>query len=88
LSWDQVREQIACKDTPFAFTWRWVGDFDEGGGHMMVAVGYKVGPDGQKVVYVNDPLREAESPIPVDYDYYVRSSTHEHWDDFYNIRKN
>ncbi|HET9529629.1 MAG TPA: C39 family peptidase [Blastocatellia bacterium] len=88
LSWDQIKKEIACNDSPVAFTWRYIGEFKEERGHMMVAVGYEVKPDGQRIVYANDPWRESESPIPVDYDYYVSSSTHEHWDDFYNIRKN
>jgi hypothetical protein len=84
LSWDQLREQIACRSAPVAFSWRWNGE----GGHMMVVRGYMI-QDGVRKLYVNNPW----PPIPgageeqiITYEEYVAGSDHTHWDDFYNIK--
>lgn len=86
LSWSDLKEEISdssnCGRRPFAFTWKWPG----GGGHMMVATGYKT-EDGINFVEVSDPW----SPCVGDhnfitYDYYVQSPGHHtHWDDYYEV---
>ncbi len=88
LTWDQVREQIACKRSPIAFSWHWVSNGFNNGGHMMVIRGY-TSVDGVNYVYVNDPW----PPVPdsgeqriITYDEYVSGSTHNHWHDFYDIK--
>jgi Papain-like cysteine protease AvrRpt2 len=86
LEWNQLREQIACKSSPVAFSWRWI----RGGGHMMVVRGYTTSPNGAKTLYINNPW----PPFPngtgeqrmISYKEYIKGSDHEHWDDFYNIR--
>ena len=86
LSWNQVRQELAdspqCGRRAFAFSWHWPG----GGGHMMVAIGYKT-EDNVNYVEVNDPW----SPDVGDhrfmtYDFYVTAAgDHTHWDDFHNL---
>ena len=85
LNWDQLREQIACKKTPVAFSWRWL----IGGGHMMVVRGYTTS-QGVKTLFINNPW----PPLPegageqqiISYDEYIAGTDHTHWDDFYNIK--
>ena len=87
LNWDQLREQIACKSSPVAFSWRWTNG---GGGHMMVVRGYTTTAQGGKTLYINNPW----PPLPdgageqqiISYQEYISGSDHTHWDDFYNIR--
>jgi uncharacterized protein YceK len=85
LDWDKLREQIACKSTPVAFSWRWIN----GGGHMMVVRGYTTS-QGEKTLFINNPW----PPLPdgageqgiISYEEYIAGSDHTHWDDFYNIK--
>jgi hypothetical protein len=79
LSWDQIRNQIYCAKKPFAFSWHWNG----GGGHMMVATGYKTSDDINYVSVIN-PSGDYEIYT---YDKYVGGSTydHTHWNDYYDI---
>jgi len=80
LSWQQIKEQVACKGNPIAFSWRWEG----GSGHMMVIRGFET-VDGVNYVLVNDPNRNPQYKI-IRYDYYVKSDgNHKHWDDFYDF---
>jgi len=83
LSWDTLKEQISCKDSPVGFSWGWVG----GSGHMMVAVGFKSG-NGVNLVYVNDPWEPGVGKyrLPMTYEEYVSGSDHTHWDDFYDLK--
>lgn len=83
LSWEQLREQVFCKDTPVAFSWHWPG----GGGHMMVAYGY-VTLSNVNYVAVYDPLPvNTGTDTTYTYAYYVSSTGHHtHWNDYYNIR--
>lgn len=82
LSWEQVKEQLACKNNPIAFSWRWPG----GSGHMMVIKGFQV-VDGVNYLSVNDPNRNPEYRF-IRYDFYVESANnHTHWDDFYDFKR-
>ena len=89
LPWAIIQAQLAprdasgdCKFTPFAFTWHW----KDGGGHMMVAKGYKIVNNVRWI--------EVENPLPVDngtnqtitYDEYVSGDDHTHWDDYYDVK--
>jgi hypothetical protein len=82
LSWDQLRDQIACQKTPFAFSWHWT----TGGGHMMIVRGYgKL--NGGNVVHIYNPLPVSTGQAEIiSYDEYISGSTHTHWDDFFNIK--
>jgi hypothetical protein len=91
LAWNEIREQIACRKTPIAFSWH-IG----GGGHMMVAVGYKISRGKLKVEVVDpkngDYNAKTMSYGPpgttfITYNQYVggKSLNYDHWDDFYNI---
>lgn len=81
LTWDQLREQIACRKTPVAFSWHWI----DGGGHMKVIYGYAV-ENGVNSLWVNDPWEpHIGAKQIITYEEYIAGSTHTHWDDFYNI---
>lgn len=81
LTLDQLREQIACRKTPVAFSWHWL----DGTGHMKVIYGYD-SSGGVNTVQVNDPLPEKQGHREViTYEEYIAGSDHTHWDDFYNI---
>jgi hypothetical protein len=86
LSWTQVKSQLYCKKKPFAFTWKFLG----GGGHMMVAAGYRT-VNGINFVYGYDPLPfdqllgAGKAYIP--YQTYVSGSDYTHWDDYYDVTK-
>ena len=83
LSWVQIREQVFCKQKPFAFSWHWSG----GGGHMMVVRGYMT-VDGINYVYINDPWAPNVGDQKISpYTAYVSGSGYTHWDDFYDIAK-
>jgi hypothetical protein len=91
LSWDQLRRQLAarteagpCGFTPFAFSWRWIGN----GGHMMVVTGYTTTPDGKNYVHINDPWEpNVGATRTILYDVYDQlPGDHTHWDDFYDVR--
>lgn len=90
LPWDQLRRQLSakagggpCSSTPFAFTWRWIGN----SGHMMVATGYTTTPDGRRYVFINDPWEpNIGSTRTILYEVYDQlSGDHMHWDDFYDV---
>jgi hypothetical protein len=91
LSWDELRQQLStnknCRGTPVLFSWRYKGE--RGGGHMMVAKGYRT-VNGENYVSVLDPwppcpvCKGSERIIP--YKFYVdRPDQYMHWHDFYNI---
>jgi hypothetical protein len=83
LSWTDVKRQIHCKKKPFAFSWHWTG----GGGHMMVATGYRT-IDGVRFVCVNNPWPpNVGDQYCHTYDDYVSGSDHTHWNDYYNVTK-
>ena len=83
LSWDNVKYQISCHQTPFCNTWHWSG----GGGHMMVISAYAV-IDGANYVYLRDPLPVGVgSSRWITYAAYVSGSGYTHWDAYYNIAK-
>ncbi|UCE25148.1 MAG: hypothetical protein JSU74_03620 [Candidatus Zixiibacteriota bacterium] len=85
LSWNNLKKQIStssyCEKKPFCFSWHWNG----GGGHMMVAMGYKTVGTTNWVEMID--------PLPVNigdqrfitYNAYVSGTGYTHWDDFYNI---
>jgi len=88
LTWDQIREQIGLKQQPIAFTWHW----NQGGGHMMVIIGYKLDERSLPTLVVYDPYppdvsgvaRPAQDML---YTEYVSGSDYTHWDDYYDIHK-
>jgi hypothetical protein len=81
LTWEQVRQQIFCRKTPFAYSWAWTG----GGGHMMVVIGY-VSINGVNYVTINDPWPPGVGDQrTILYDTYVSGSGYTHWDDYYNV---
>jgi len=95
LSWTQIKRQIFCAKKPFAFAWH---DMD-GGGHMMVATGYKT-VAGTRLVTVNNPLPvavpAANGPpgltggsLELDtYETFVGGDDYDHtfWEAYYNIK--
>ena len=83
LTFDQLKEQIYCRNKPVAFSWHWLGT----GGHMMVARGY-VSVDGTNWVYISDPWEpNVGDQRLITYASYVSGADHTHWDDFYDITK-
>ena len=85
LSWTNLKKQIStssyCQKKPFCFTWHWNG----GGGHMMVAMGYKT-VDGVNWVEMIDPLPvNVGNQRFITYNSYVSGAGYTHWDDFYNV---
>ena len=81
LAWQEIKEQVACKGNPIAFSWKWTG----GSGHMMVIKGFST-QDGENYVLVNDPARNPNYEMML-YEKYDESDNHSHWDDFYNFRR-
>lgn len=93
LTWDQVREQVYCKNKPFAFAWAWNG----GGGHMMVAIGYVTNLGGTNYVVANNPWPPQATTCSgaggggaLDYDTYDKfvggpNYDHTHMADIYDI---
>jgi Peptidase_C39 like family len=85
LTWDQLRDEIACGKRPFAFSWHWA----KGGGHVMVVRGYK-SVAGTNYVRILDPL--GAEPCKGDgrfilYDHYdAVPGDHTHWDDYHHVR--
>lgn len=80
LTWTQLKAEIDA-GRPVAFTWRYVG----GGGHMMVAIGYRE-IDGRPWVVMRNPEPVCQGDYQtITYDAYVGYSSYVHWDDFYNI---
>lgn len=88
LSWAALQRQLArgesCRNAPVAFSWGWTG----GGGHMMVAKGYKT-VGGTRYVEINDPWAPNVGDHRfITYDFYVASpGSHTHWNDYYNIAR-
>ncbi len=83
LTFDQLVAQIDA-NLPTNFSWGWTG----GGGHIMVARGYK-NVNGVNYVYINDPWPPNQGGSSwITYAEYVSSNTHTHWQDYYNIIKN
>jgi len=85
LSWDDLRSQISrgqyCEGKPFCFTWHWNG----GGGHMMVAIGYKT-VSGVNYVEMNDPWSPCVGNHKfITYSAYVSGSGYTHWNDYYDV---
>ena len=86
LTWEQVREQIYCKKKPFAFSWHW----NNGGGHMMAAIGY-VTIASVNYVVVNDPWPPPSSGVAggdqsvKTYAAYVSGNGYTHWNDYYDV---
>lgn len=83
LNWDQIRDQIACKQRPIAFSWLYPG----GGGHMMVAVGYRTYWYWNYVDIFNPlPTNMGEYQILYQSQYNTGpNNTYTHGDDYYNI---
>ncbi len=84
LSWKQLKRELDS-GRPVAFSWAW----KKGGGHMMVAVGYKE----PNWVYVNDPfVPDANAAgnesdyVAMTYEKFVSSAKHTHLRDYFNIR--
>ena len=96
LTWDELVAQLSiretaspngeaastgCRATPFTFTWHWRG----GGGHTMVAIGFKYA-SGDKWVEVNNPWPPDKGTHQfILYDEFVSGEDHTHWDDYYEI---
>lgn len=84
LSWNQIRKQIYCSKTPFAFTRALIG----GGGHMMVARGYSTRGGINSVEILNPlPICEGDHEIITYDEYNARPGYYTHWDDYYDIRR-
>jgi hypothetical protein len=85
LTWAKLKAEIGCARRPFAFSWHW----PDGGGHMMVLIGYKQ-IRGIRYVLVNNPwppTPKAGAQTWMTYNRYVEAAGHHtHWDDFYQIR--
>ena len=83
LTFDQLKEQIYCRNKPVAFSWHW----NNGGGHMMVVRGY-VTLEGTNWVYISDPWApNVGDQRLITYAAYVSGPGYTHWDDFYDITK-
>ena len=81
LSFAQIRAEVDA-GRPVNFTWGWTG----GGGHIMVASGYKVDNNGTEWVWVNDPWPvNAGANSYITYNEYVDGFDHVHWRDYYSI---
>ncbi len=87
LSWNQLRDEIACKKRPYAFSWKWT-PCGFNGGHMMVVSGYAT-ILGINFVRVNNPWpwdpTGGGAQYFTTYSDYVAGSDHCHWDDYYKI---
>lgn len=82
LEWGEIKRQIYCRKTPFAFSWHMAGD----SGHMMVAIGYKTA-NQRRYVEVNNPYPGIKNRDIYSYAKYKGGGgfDHTHWDDFYEI---
>src|SRR5258706_10957655 len=80
LTWDQLKEQVSCQNSPVAFSWGWSNGI---GGHMMVVVGYNV-VNGTNYVIINDPWEPKKGKLrqPITYGEYVSGSELTHCDNF------
>lgn len=84
LSWNQLTNLLS-QGKPVMFAWAWNG----GGGHMMVARGWKIS-QGKKYVSINNPWPPNVGDRQlITYTAWVGGvgQDHTHWADFYNIRK-
>ena len=80
LTWTQLKAEIDA-GRPVAFTWQYAG----GGGHIMVAIGYRE-IDGTRSVVVFNPLPVCQGDHEIiTYEAYQSDANYSHWDDFYNI---
>jgi hypothetical protein len=89
LSWDEIKNQIYCKEKPFAFTYKYPPTVCDGQdcGHMMVAFGYETDAAGNWL-WIYDPQISGPSINRIPYEIYADPRPFTHWDDFYNITKN
>jgi len=73
--------ELGCAKRPFVFSWM----YKNGGGHIMVAVGYTT-IDGEDYVYVNDsaPPNKGAHLLPMPFESY-ETGDFKHWDDFYEL---
>jgi hypothetical protein len=59
MSWDDLRDQIYCKQEPFAWAWCYVpcnpSDLINNNGHMFVVYGYYIDENGVKWIEVYNP---------------------------------
>lgn len=95
LSFTDLTTQIACNKAPVAFTWHWIVNGRDSGGHIMVARGFLT-EGGREFVNVNNPWPppqyDPKNPNGGDqgfilYEDYVSGPDHRHWVDFYDISK-
>ncbi|HTA76791.1 MAG TPA: hypothetical protein VK791_06515, partial [bacterium] len=56
LTFAQIQDQIYCQKKPYIFAWNW----DGGGGHVLVVVGYTTDPVQGQMVEVDDPLPDCQ----------------------------
>lgn len=80
LSFAQLKAQID-QGLPVGFSWGWSG----GGGHMMVAIGYRTA-NGKNYVTIHDPWPPNQGDRrEISYEAYVSGTYYTHWSDFYNL---
>jgi hypothetical protein len=98
VSWQEVREMLAprqewspCWGEPIAFAWAWPDSSGKcpgfGGGHMMVARGYRT-VGGTNWIHVNDPWPPGvgNDTMWITYDWFVEGVGHHcHWRDYYHF---
>lgn len=83
LSFAKLRAEIDA-GRPLGFAWGWTG----GGGHYMVAAGYKVDAAGTRWVWIVDPSPVGSgSKRYVTYDEFVASAGHSTWDNEYGVHR-
>lgn len=80
ISWEELTDQID-NGKPICFSWHW----NDGGGHMMVVIGYEI-QDQDRIVWINNPWEVNKGDTyQITYEAFVKGNGHTHWDDFYNI---
>ena len=91
ISFCEIQNQIACRNSPVAFSWLFEGRIG-GGGHMMVATGFSTvtANDTGQWVYINNPLPACGDPtsdaqVIIAYCEYVSGSYYSHWRDYYDL---
>jgi hypothetical protein len=85
LTWDQIRQEIDCRNRPLTYTWHWAG----GSGHMVTIVGYSTGTcNDDRFLHINDPLPvNTGSTYTITYEAYVAGNPgSSHWNDYYEIK--
>jgi hypothetical protein len=82
LDFADAQRELFCKQRPFAFSWHWNG----GGGHMMVAIGYRI-VNGTQYIIKDDPLppNQGQDSVAITYQYFVKGSDHTHWRDYFDV---